>query len=107
MNNWTQGDLFAAKEGRDRGMAQVEAAAGETFSQRAQEFVIEFLQNNGPATGEALTNACKAVGIRPHSDKAFGPVIMKLCRDKRIFKVGNAKRLKGHCSAGANIWTKL
>jgi hypothetical protein len=100
-----QQQLFElAIEGRDVGMARVEAKAGEDFSYRAQIFVIRFLADCGASSGEAITNACKKAGICPHDDRAFGPVYLKLVREGRIIKVGTAKRLKGHYTAGANIW---
>lgn len=89
---------------RDAAMAQVERNAGPTFAELASAYVLVYLESHGPATGEQLTDACKAQGIVAHSDKAMGPVLMALSRRKLIEKCGYAPRKKGHGCAGANLW---
>jgi hypothetical protein len=96
--------LELAIAGRDAGMARVEAKAGPKFSELARDFVISFLREHGDVSGEKITNACKKSGIVPHDDRAFGPVYMTLVRQGWIVKVGTCKRLKGHHTAGGNIW---
>lgn len=94
------------EETRDTAMGLVERNANEAvedFSERAADYVLHTLQA-GPATGEELTDACKAASIVPHNDKAFGPVYMRLARSGRIKKVGFAARKKGNLTAGANLW---
>jgi hypothetical protein len=97
-------DLLSWKAARDLAMAKVEENAGPEFAQLARDFVIGYLSERGPATGESISLACKEAGIRPHDDRAFGPVYMKLQRDKLIEKCGLAPRLRGHGTSGGNIW---
>lgn len=95
-------------EARDAAMAQVEQHADQThpgFGSAAETFIVRFLAQQGPTSGELLTNACKAAGIVPHDDRAFGPVYMRLARRGVIVKVGVSVRVKGHLTAGANVWS--
>jgi hypothetical protein len=99
--------LFDYLEARDQALARVGQAA-ETrrpgFHEDACAFVLEYLRAHGPTSGERLTLACKRRGIVPHDDRAFGPVYMALSREHAIVKVGNAKRTRGHGTAGGNVW---
>lgn len=88
---------------RDRAMAQVAANAGEPFADRAYAFTLDYLKG-GPATGEQITDAAIEAGIEPHDQRAFGPVLMRLSRDRLIEKCGTAVRRKGHGSGGAWVW---
>jgi hypothetical protein len=100
-------DLLSATESRDRAMAVVEAKANSfvlPFSERAAAFVLAYLRAHGPTSSELLTDACKAHGICPHDDRAFGPVYMTLARAGRIRKVDTCIRVKGHLTAGGNVW---
>jgi hypothetical protein len=93
--------------GRAEGMARVAASAERTspdFAAHARAFVLEYLARHGAASGEAVTNACKLAGIRPHDDRAFGPVYFALVRAGLIRKVGACLRTKGHGTSGGNIW---
>lgn len=90
--------------GRDEGMTRVSRKAGHAFAEQAERFVVIYLRQHNEAPGERITNACKEAGIRPHDDRAFGPVYMRLIRQGLIVKCGTCKRLKGHCTAGGNIW---
>jgi hypothetical protein len=91
---------------RDDAMTRVESAANlwAPFSERAEAFVLNYLRNHGDTAGEVITDACKAAGIRPHDDRAFGPVYMRLARRGEIRKVGTCARHKGHLTAGGNVW---
>lgn len=92
---------------RDQSMAQVERHAEERapgFKELAMAFVLAYLAQHGAQPGELVTLACKAAGIRPHDDRAFGPVYMSLARQGRIRKVGTCIRQRGHNTAGGNIW---
>ena len=89
---------------RDRALERVTRSAGMAFVRKAKEFALSFLQR-GAASGDEITEACKAAGIRPHSDdRAFGAVYMQLSREKRIEKCGETIRNKGHGTAGGNLW---
>ena len=92
---------------RDAALELVEEHAEEAapgFAEAAAACALEYLDAHGPATGERLTDVCKAAGIVPHNDKAFGPVYMRLARAGQIVKAGPAPRLKGHLTSGATIW---
>ncbi len=98
--------LDAVLRERDDAMAQVEQHAEDRhpgFQDEAMAFVVAYLRG-GPASGEAITNACKLAGIVPHDDRAFGPVYMALAKQDRIEKVGTVARQRGHGTAGGNLW---
>lgn len=99
--------LADALKARDEAMQRVEENAeviSPDFSENAQRFILEYLLQHGESSGETLTNACLKAGIKPHDDRAFGPVYMKLSRAGRIEKAGMCVRKKGHGTAGGNIW---
>ena len=76
-----------------------------SFLVQARKFVLIYLQQHGLATSEELTMACKAAGIIPHDDRAFGPVYMDLERRRRIVRVATVKRpLRSHNSDGGHLW---
>lgn len=78
--------------------------AAPGFRLAAAEFVLELLTVAGPTPAETLSLACKAAGIVPHDDRAFGPVYMRLARARLIEKVGQVRRERGHGTSGGNIW---
>ena len=75
-----------------------------TFQREAAEFVIQYLRLYGATPGEVLTIACKRSGIVPHDDRAFGAVYLSLVRQRVIARVGTVPRLRGHRTAGGNVW---
>jgi hypothetical protein len=92
---------------RDAAMEIVESNANEAmpdFSVLAADFIVKHLQSVESAPGEDLTEACKKAGIIPHDDRAFGPVYMRLSRDKKIEKAGSCARRRGHGTSGGIIW---
>ena len=89
---------------RDAAMSRVQAKAGEDFGRKAREFILSYLRQNGATSGEDVTDACKAAGITPHDDRAFGPVYMSLSRNGHIRKAGMVPRRKGHATAGGYVW---
>ena len=92
---------------RDEAMARVEKHATQTFpefSARAREFITNYLKEHGETSGEDLTDACKAAGIAPHDDRAFGPVYFRLARTNVIEKCGTCIRKRGHGTSGGSIW---
>lgn len=104
-----QPDLFApsVNQQRDQAIARVaqhaeEARAG--FLEEARQFVLTYLQVHGATSGEQLTTACKAAGIRAHDDRAFGAVFLGLAKRGQIEKCGTVKRAKGHNTSGGNVW---
>jgi len=97
-----------AARGRDEGMDRVEKNSGQKFQDAAYEFLPAYLKRIGqPLSSEDLTDACKNAGIKPHNDKAFGPVILRLMRNKKIVRVGYGRRRKAHLSYGCAIYRAL
>lgn len=93
----------AAAKARDEAIAALRKQSGEEFIRAASMFVLEHLRAHGPATGEQLTDACKAAGIMPANDKAFGPIYAGLARAGRIGRHGYAPRNRGHGAPGI-VW---
>ena len=92
---------------RDVAMARVAQRAEEQrpdFGSEARGFVLRYLAAHGPTSGEVLSLQCKGAGIVPHDDRAFGPVYYQLSKRGLIVKVGEARRERGHGTAGGNIW---
>lgn len=99
-------DHAAATVARDVALATVEEKAGAPFMAAAKAFVLAYLEQHGPTSGEIVTDACRAAGIRPAKadDRAFGAVYMGLARAGLIVKHGYCERRKGHRCAGGIIW---
>ena len=74
------------------------------FGERAQRFVLAYLLAYGPSSSEDITDACKAAGIVPGEDRAFGSVYQVLNRRKQIAFAGYCERRKGHGTAGGRLW---
>jgi hypothetical protein len=73
-------------------------------SEGASRFIFGELVRHGPQSGETLTDSAKAHGYRPHDDRAFGGVFMRLARRKQIRCVGTCERRKGHGTSGGRVW---
>lgn len=89
---------------RDAAMSRIQAKAGEDFGRKAREFILSYLRQHGATSGEDVTDACKAAGITPHDDRAFGPVYMSLSKKGVIRRVGYCARRRGNMTAGGSIW---
>lgn len=92
---------------RDDAMRQVAQHAEDvrpSFGAQAAEFVLIYLALHGPTSSEILTTKCKAGGIKPHDDRAFGTVYMSLAKRGLIEKVGSVRRERGHGTSGGNVW---
>ena len=74
------------------------------FCEAAEAFVLGYLQQHGPTSGEVITDAAKLAGIRPREDRAFGPVYGTLARQGRIKCAGFCIRRKGRGTAGGRVW---
>lgn len=98
-------ELWQAVEAGNRAIAQVAEHAGDEFLTKARAHVLLVLEN-GPRTGEQLTDACLAKGIVPDNGdrRSFGPVIRTLSFTKQIEVCGEARRTKGHGSRGGSLW---
>ena len=89
---------------REEAMRAIIEHAGRRFLESARGFVLEYLGKHGESSGEDITDACLAAGIRPHDERAFGPVYHTLARKGLIVKAGATIRRKGHGCSGGNIW---
>jgi hypothetical protein len=76
-------------------------------SEKAGEFVLDFLRKQGETPGESLVNQAVAAGHRPHDHRAFGAVFQRLVRRGLIACAGFTTRSKGHGTAGGRIWKAL
>jgi len=74
------------------------------FTERAADFIAWYLRARGPTPGELLTDLCKAHGIKPPDDRAFGPVFKSLLRRGEIRQAGWCERRKGHGTGGGRVW---
>jgi len=105
--DWSVPTPCEAKAQRDRGMARTAQAAEDAvpdFGTRAAAVILRELAT-GPQSGEQLTLACRRAGVLPpRDDRAFGPVYMRLARAGHIVKAGTVPRLRGHHTAGGNLW---
>lgn len=103
----TLSPLDTARRRRDEQMRRVAEAAErhrEDFRRRACAFVLGYLAEHGPTSGEALSSACKAAGHVPHDDRAFGPVYYQLSRAAKIVRAGSVARVRGNGTSGGNLW---
>ncbi len=80
-----------------------EAAQKTERLKKAREFVLTYLKQHGPTSGEVLTTACKQAGIKLTNDRVFGAVFSKLSRDRQIVTAGTVPRTRGHGSPGF-VW---
>ena len=92
--------LFDWQSERDAALETVERNAGEDFKERAMAFALRWMAGKGVVSGEDITDACKAAGIVPREDRAFGPVYLKLARQGAIVRVGYLARRRGHGAPG-------
>jgi len=77
------------------------------FLARAKAVVLAHLGRHGPTSGEDLTDACKAAGLRPHDDRAFGGVFMSLSKRSMPMIVclrADLVRRHGHGTSGGRLW---
>lgn len=74
------------------------------FRAKALEFIVAFIRQQGQATGESATLAAVLAGIRPHDQRAFGPVYRTAIDRNLIRVVGYVPRVRGHGSAGGKLY---
>lgn len=81
-------------------------ATGENlgFGERAYGFIVAYIVKMGPVPGESVTLAARADGIRPHDDRAFGPIYARAIRNGDIRVVGTCPRVRGHGTAGGRLY---
>ena len=76
-----------------------------SFGERAYAFIVAFVRKQpDPVSGETVTLACKAAGIAPHDDRAFGSLYAKAIRNGDIRVVGFCARKRGHGTAGGRMY---
>ena len=109
MNQLTIDHAIAREAGRDAAMRSLDKAqrADNTFADRAKSAILKRLED-GPCSGEVLTELCKANGIRPvKDDRAFGGVFMSLANEKnpqiRCIR-SDLPRMRGHGTSGGKLW---
>lgn len=97
---------FARKLGTEAGTAAADKAEQEdpTFRERALEFIVGYIRQQGEATGESATLAAVLAGISPKDQRAFGPVYAKAIKRGLIRVVGYVPRVRGHGSAGGKLY---
>lgn len=74
------------------------------FRAKALEFIVAFIRQQGQATGESATLAAVLAGIRPHDQRAFGPVYQTAIKRNLIRVIGYVPRVRGHGSAGGKLY---
>ena len=90
---------------RDAALAHHAAVNGKEFGERSRAFILAYLCDHGPTSGEALVMECKAAGIVPvRDDRAFGGAFLSLSKRGLIVKVGDCKRARGHSGNGGVVW---
>lgn len=83
----------------------LEVQRDPAFSERAYAFIVSHVRaQDAPISGELITLACKASGIVPRDDRAFGPVYAKAIRNGEIRVVGFCARARGHGTAGGRLY---
>lgn len=103
-------DLFDPQPWQLAGQAGMEVSTRHAaqqvpqFTARASAAIVAHLARHGQASGEELVTACRAAGICPGDDRAFGSVFGRLKRDGRIVAMGTCVRTKGHGTAGGTIY---
>lgn len=90
---------------RDTAIVLHAAANGPEFGRKSRDFILQYLKDNGPTSGEALVIACKNAGIMPvKDDRAFGGSFLSLSKRGLIVAAGSCKRSRGHATQGGVIW---
>jgi len=85
--------------------AEKAKAVAEFDRTGCERFMLGYLARWGDQSGEALSDAAKIHGFRPHDERAFGAVFAALSKRGLIRCVGFCTRQKGHGTAGGRIWT--
>lgn len=100
---------FARAEGESAAEACASKAerVAEFDREGAGKFILGWLIRHGAMSGEALTDAAKQHGYRPHDDRAFGAVYQTLVRKHHIRCIGYGVRTKGHGTSGLRIWAAV
>ena len=98
---------------RDAGVVGATLAAEKAegicpnFAERAYRFVLAYIGEHGPISGELVTLACVAAGIDPVERRAFGAVYARALRENEIRAVAECPRMFGHGTAGGRIYARV
>lgn len=94
--------------------AGLEAAAGAQFAAekddplfgaRALAFIVKHVRERGAVSGESITMAATASGIRPkNGDRAFGGIYAKAIRKGYIRVHSYVPRVRGHGTSGGKLY---
>ncbi|QHJ00093.1 hypothetical protein GT347_20175 [Xylophilus rhododendri] len=76
------------------------------FAERAYVFVLDYIAEHGPISGELVTVACVAAGIDPGERRAFGSIYARALREGEIRAVAECRRMFGHGTAGGRIYAR-
>lgn len=106
-----QPDLFSGQELRDIGMKQATDHADqkiEKWSDRAYDFLLEFIKTNKEFMAEDVRNASEGTLELPPSNRAWGSIFVKAARAGMIKRKGyrQVKNAKAHCTP-ATLWEVL
>lgn len=87
-------------------VAAIDAAIANEFPAKARRFVLTHLRRHGPTSGEDLTDAMLAAGMKhpSGSDKGFGGIYRGMHFVDLIEPYGDGNRRKGNNTRGATIW---
>jgi len=104
--NFASRAQFARRLGDEAGnrCADKAEAADPAFRQRALDFIVGYVRQQGEARGEDATNAAILAGIKPDDARAFGPVYKAAIKQGLIRVVGYVPRVRGHGSMGGKLY---
>ena len=75
------------------------------FGARALAFIVSHVRAKGQVSGESITLAATASGIRPKKgDRAFGAIYAKALRKGYIRVHSYVPRLRGHGTSGGKLY---
>lgn len=91
--------------GMRRAASRADRVAGPRFSERVADYFLAVLATRGPQTGEDLTDAARAAGFMPETDRAFGAAFKRILRHgAEIDPNAVVHRRKGHGSTGGKLY---
>lgn len=96
-------DLFQFAEAqRDVGMLRAARHAEEVhlhWNDQAYQFLVAFAQRNKEFISEDVSDASKKVGFpQPPTDRAWGSIYRKACKNDVIIQVGSGRSRRRHAS---------
>lgn len=100
----------ARRIGEDQMQLALDAATSTDpgFGARAYKFIVAYVREQsallGSVSGESVTFAARAAGIRPKDDRAFGSIYAKAIRNGDIHVAGTCQRVRGHGTAGGRLY---